>query len=252
MRTFLILIIAVVLASCVRNKNGQTVQTATPENANVFEVSEVIQGGTYTYMKVKENMDEKWVATAKKEVNSGDVLYYDNQLQMTNFHSKELDRTFDEIYFINQVSENPIQSNPMAQMPSVHDQGHSGKVETEKESAISLKKSADEITIAEIYDNPENFSGKEIEIRGVVVKVNKNIMGKNWVHIQDGTSSNGKFDLTITTQDAAEVNDQVTFKGKITLEKDFGAGYYYDVIMEEAGKINTSEAEDLTVSGTPA
>jgi hypothetical protein len=230
----------------VRNKNGQTVQTATPENANVFEVSEVIQGGTYTYMKVKENMDEKWVATAKKEINSGDVLYYDNQLQMTNFHSKELDRTFDEIYFINQVSENPIQNNPMAQMPdghdNSHDQGHSGKVETEKESSITMEKSGNEITIGQVFDNPDNFSGKEIEIRGVVVKVNKNIMGKNWVHIQDGTSSNGKFDLTITTQDAAEVNEQVTFNGKITLEKDFGAGYYYDVIMEDAVLASKNQA----------
>lgn len=252
MRTFLIVILAVVFASCVRNKSGQNGQSEIREDANVFEVSEVIQGGTYTYMKVKENMDEKWVATAKKELSSGDVLYYDNELQMTNFHSKELDRTFDVIYFVNQVSENPIQNNPMAQMPSGHDHEHSGKVETDKESAISMEKSADEITIAGIFENPEEFSGKEIEIRGVVVKVNKNIMGKNWVHIQDGTSSNGKFDLTITTQDDAEVNEQVTFKGKITLEKDYGAGYYYDVIMEEAEIMNTSEADDLTVSGTPA
>jgi hypothetical protein len=46
-------------------------------------------------------------------------------------------------------------------------------------------------------------------------------MGKNWVHIQDGTNSNGKYDLTITTQDLAEVNDEVIFRGKITLGKRF-------------------------------
>ena len=59
-------------------------------------------------------------------------------------------------------------------------------------------------------------------------------MGKNWVHIQDGTNSAGSFDLTVTTQEVAEVNDEVTFKGVITLDKDFGSGYFYDVIMEDA------------------
>jgi hypothetical protein len=63
-------------------------------------------------------------------------------------------------------------------------------------------------------------------------------MGKNWVHLQDGTSNNGAFDLTITTQALPKVNDEVTFKGTVTLEKDFGAGYYYDVIMEDAELVN--------------
>lgn len=243
MRIVGILIITAALASCVRNKNGQNTQTSTSESSNVFEVSEVIQGGTYTYMKVKENMSEKWVATAKKEINTGDVLYYDNELQMTNFHSKELDRTFDVIYFINQVSETPIEHAHTGQMPKEHmQQGHSGAVESEQNSSISLEKSGDEVTIAEIYANPQEFEGKEFEIRGVVTKVNKEIMGKNWVHLQDGTNNNRAFDLTVTTQDLPKVNDEVTFKGTITLEKDFGAGYYYDVIMEEAEQINTTAA----------
>jgi hypothetical protein len=71
-------------------------------------------------------------------------------------------------------------------------------------------------------------------------------MGKNWIHIQDGTSgSDGNYDLTITSQDVAEINDEVTFKGKITLEKDFGAGYFYDVIMEDAALLSTSSTVNL-------
>lgn len=119
---------------------------------------------------------------------------------------------------------------------------HSGKVESGQQSNIQLEKADGEITIAEVFANREEYSGKEIEIRGVVVKVNKQIMGKNWIHIQDGTNSNGKFDLTITSQDLAEVNDEVTFKGKITLEKDFGSGYFYEVIMEDATLVNKSTA----------
>jgi hypothetical protein len=239
MRVFLVLMIAVIFASCVRNKNGQSVQTEVPENANVFEVAEVIQGSTYTYMKVKEDMSEKWIATGKTDAKEGDVLYYGEALEMTNFHSKELDRDFDKIYFINMISDSPIEQNPMGQMPMGQmGQGHSGAVKSEQKSSITLDKSADEVTISQIYANPKEFEGKEFEIRGIVTKVNKEIMGKNWVHLQDGTSNDGAFDLTITTQDLPKVNDEVTFKGTITLEKDFGAGYYYDVIMEEASSVN--------------
>ncbi len=228
MRIYLMMILVVVFSSCVRNKNGQAVQTVAPSNTNVFEVTEVIQGSQYTYLKVKENMSEKWVATAKTEANIGDVLYYDEALQMNNFHSKELDRDFDEIYFINQVSENPIADQMRIQPP------HNGKIESKAKSDISLNKSEDELTVAEIFANPNEYTGDEIQIKGVVVKVNNEIMGKNWVHIQDGTSNEGNFDFTVTTTDKVEVNDVVTFKGKISLEKDFGSGYYYDVIMEDA------------------
>jgi predicted RNA-binding protein len=178
-------------------------------------------------------------------VNTGDVFYYDEALQMTNFHSKDLDRTFDVIYFVNQISKNPIGNGPvggMQGMGGMMGNPHSGKVETGQNSNIQLEKSGEEITISEIFGNRADFSGKEVEIRGVVVKVNKQIMGKNWIHIQDGTNSNGKFDLTITTQQLAEVNDEVTFKGKITLEKDFGSGYFYDVIMEDATLIKKEQA----------
>lgn len=239
MRIYLMLIAVMIFSSCVRNKSGQPAQNSVPADANVFEVTEVIQGNTYTYMKVKEDMGERWIATAKTEAETGDVLYYDNALQMSDFHSKELDRTFDEIYFINQVSETPINQNNAQIMPP-----HNGsRFETEQESAISLEKSDDEITVEEIYANPQEYSGEEVEIRGKVVKVNNEIMGKNWIHIQDGTGSEGNFDLTVTTADKAEVGDEVTFKGKITLEKDFGAGYYYDVIMEDAELVNKTVSQ---------
>ncbi|MCK9207096.1 MAG: hypothetical protein M0P66_08300, partial [Salinivirgaceae bacterium] len=57
----------------------------------------------------------------------------------------------------------------------------------------------------------------------------------NWFHIQDGTENNGQFDLTITSvAEDVEIGDQLVFQGTITLDKDFGAGYAYDVILEDA------------------
>jgi len=228
------LILVMVFSSCVRNKNGQVIQNAVPTNAKVFEVAEVIQATSYSYLKVKENLTERWVAVSKQDIKSGDVFYYDEAMLMSNFESKDLNRTFDEIYFVNQISKTPIIKNPMGGvMPA-----HTGKVETPKSSAVTLEKAEGEITIAQVFGNRAEFSSKEFEIRGVVVKVNKQIMGKNWIHIQDGTINAGNFDLTLTTQDLAEIGDEVTFKGKVTLEKNFGSGYFYDVIIEDAVLVN--------------
>lgn len=230
MRVFVIMMLAMVLFSCVKNKNGVSVQSTETAGQKMFEVIEVIQGGNYTYLRVKENIAERWVAVSKQEINAGDVFYYEGALQMNNFTSKELNRTFDEIYFVSQISKTPTVRKTMGGgMPA-----HSGKIQTPKLSSITLVKTPSEITLAGIFEKRDEFVAKEFEIRGVVVKVNKQVMGKNWIHIQDGTEFNGKFDLTITTQDLPAAGDEVTFKGKLSVNKDFGSGYSYDIIMENA------------------
>ncbi len=251
MRAFGLVMLVVIFSSCVRNKSGLPVQNEVPVSSNVFEVKEVIQGDSYTYLNVNENAVEKWVAVSRQDANVGDVFYYDNELQMNDFHSKEIDRTFDKIYFVSQISKTPLtqqaQSPMGGMMPGMGDMAaHSGRVNTEEHSEISLEKSGNEISISQVFDNRNNYSGKEIEIRGVVVKVNNSVMGKNWIHIQDGTSgSDGSYDFTITSQDVVNVDDEVTFKGKITLNKDFGAGYFYDVIMEDATLLSSSSMVNL-------
>jgi len=237
-QVLLLMVLGVFLiASCVRNKNPQQAQQSVLQpaaNQNVFEVSDVIQGNTYTYLQVKENMMDRWVAVNKQEVNKGDVYYYDEALQMTNFHSKEIDRDFEVIYFVNQISKTPLNQQPAmgAGMPA-----HSGKVAA-SDAEVEITKPEGELQIADVYANRAGYSSKEFEIRGVVVKVNDQVMGKNWVHIQDGTGNSGNFDLTITTQADVQVGDEVIFKGKLTLNKDFGAGYYYEVIMEDGELVN--------------
>lgn len=237
MKVFVILILVMVFSSCVKNKNGVGLQSNLTADGNKFEVAEVIQANNYTYLKVKEKLAERWVAVSKQEISVGDVFYYDGAMQMNNFTSKDLGRTFDEIYFISEISKTPIgKKTTGGNMPA-----HSGKVETKKLSTISLKKEKGELTIAGVFEKRIDFTTKEFEIRGVVVKINKQVMRKNWIHIQDGTDSNGEFDLTVTSQDLPEMGDEVTFKGKISVNKDFGSGYRYDVIMEEAVLVNKNK-----------
>jgi hypothetical protein len=91
-------------------------------------------------------------------------------------------------------------------------------------------------TIAEIYAGQNDLLGIVVNVRGKVVKFSPQIMGKNWVHLQDGTGTAGTNDLTVTTADSASVGDTVLVTGKITLKKDFGMGYKYDLIIED-GKV---------------
>lgn len=93
------------------------------------------------------------------------------------------------------------------------------------------------ITIADLFANKKTFDGKVVKVKGKVTKFNEAIMGKNWIHIQDGTEYKGDFDLTVTTDTYAPVGDTITFEGKIALDKDFGYGYKYKVLMEEGKQV---------------
>ncbi len=111
-------------------------------------------------------------------------------------------------------------------------QNYKSKVAIEKAN-ITVEPCEGCITISNLLANKKSYSGKIIKIKGQVTKYNPEIMGKNWVHIQDGTEFQGEYDLTITTDIPVNVGQIVTFEGKIALDKDFGYGYLYNVIMEE-------------------
>jgi len=94
------------------------------------------------------------------------------------------------------------------------------------------------ISLGELFTNKKSLSGKSIIVRGKVVKINKEILDRNWVHIIDGTQFENKKSLTVTTKEMVKIGDTVTFKGTIVLEKDFGKGYVYDILLEEGELIN--------------
>lgn len=86
--------------------------------------------------------------------------------------------------------------------------------------------------ISELLANKKSYSGKTVKVKGQVTRYNPGIMGKNWVHIQDGSEYEGGYDLTVTTTEPATLGETVTFEGQIALDKDFGYGYFYSVLME--------------------
>ena len=104
----------------------------------------------------------------------------------------------------------------------------------EKVDGLKIEPVSGGVKLAEIFANKGNYAGKKVKITGQVIKFSPEIMKKNWVHLQDGSEADGSFDLTITTLDTVAVGTVVTFEGVIAADKDFGYGYKYDVLLEEA------------------
>ena len=168
---------------------------------------------------------------------------------MSDFYSEELDRTFEEVLFIDQMlplSESGIPDmNPAMQdmtlatqeqhqgMHGTQDASPGSTVEQER-SDVQIEAVEGTITIAGLFSDLKAYEGKTIRIRGEVIKFNPAIMERNWVHLQDGTEYEGKFDLTATSVESFEVGTTVILEGLVTLDLDFGYGYSYEVLLEKA------------------
>jgi hypothetical protein len=233
----LLLGILFIVTTCFRGAEKSKPKDLPPGTHGVV-VSEVIQTSNYTYLQVEENKSKFWIAVVRMEAKSGDSLYYTQDFEMKNFVSKELGRTFPSVFFVQDASNKLI--TPENAMPK---DMTARKPEIIRRGGISIETPKGGITISELYKNKDSYAGKTVIIRGQVVRYNHQVMSKNWVHIQDGTDFSGKFDLTVTTLDSLSVGNVVTFKGTIALNRDFGAGYVYDVIMEVAKASDVKPAE---------
>lgn len=231
---FLLFGLIAILASC-QSKNKR-VDGLLP-NAHQVIAKEVIQTSSYTYVNVEESDSVYWLAINSAEIVVGKTYFWSHGAPMYDFFSKELKRKFPTIYFIDDFTDQPIITNgPVGQDRAAALQAAQmrGRQPIPVKEGISLAKAEGGMTISELFAQPGNFSGKNVKIRAEVVKFSKAIMNRNWLHIQDGTENGGNYDLTVTSLDSLKVGDVAVFEGMISLNKDFGAGYSYAVIMEGA------------------
>lgn len=193
-------------------------------------VKDVEQVASYTYLLVKGKGPEYWIAVPSMEAQAGQKYKYQGGMVMEDFYSKDLDRTFEKVIFLEAIfSEETV-------APHAQDVTPGSQTVIEK-SKVSIEKVEGVVSIAAIYENPESYEGKVIRVRGEVTKFNQAIMDKNWVHLQDGTEFDGKFDLTVTSDESFEVGSVVTVEGVLALNLDFGYGYSYEVLLEEAATL---------------
>lgn len=182
-------------------------------------VIENINSGGYTYMKVDDGKNNYWIAMTQRDVQKGSKISFTEQGWMKNFHSKTLNRTFENILFAGDVS------TPQAEQ----------KIEYLPNIMTSQYQKNSSLTIAEIFKNREKYVGKTITVRAKVTKVSSGIMGKNWVHIRDDSRFMNMDDLVFTTtKETPNTGDVVYASGVLAKDKDFGYGYFYPVIIEQS------------------
>lgn len=244
MRKFVyLLLIAGITMSCGSNETQSEDSSTSYKDAlarmnqsyHTILVDEVIQTDNYSYIRYTQDGKEFWGAISKRPIEEGKTYYYQNAMEMKNFNSKALDRVFPSIWFINDFSDiSPEKISQKADKSEDLAKGHTKADDIHQQ--IQVDKIEGGYSLAEIFEKKSDLEGTEVLVKGQVVKLNLNIMNKNWIHIQDGTSYNDLFDLTITTINPIdfEVGDEVAFKGKLILNKDFGYGYKYDYIIEDA------------------
>lgn len=202
------------------------------------EALETMDSGGYTYVFMDTGQDQRWVAALETPVAVGDVIQTDQGMAMNGFTSNTLNRTFNVVYFVSSLQNLSAGSQPMAQasgeLPAGHPDVTAGAATAAAVPEIEAFEQGKDI--AYVYANKDDLAGSEITLRGRVVKYNPGILGWNFIHIQDGSgdAAAGDNDLIVTTKSATEVGETVVLTGNIVLDKDFGAGYSYPVLIEDA------------------
>lgn len=194
------------------------------------EVVETMDVQSYTYLRLKSKGGETWAAINRAPVKKGAQVTIENVTVMNNFESKSLKKTFPTIYF-------GTLGGAGGSNVSGAGKAHSGKTAEEAVDVIIPKASgANARTVAEIMTKSAELKDKPVLVRGKVVKYNPGIMGKNWIHLRDGSgsASDNTNDALVTTAGEAKVGDVLTVKGVVRTDKDFGSGYAYKVLIEDA------------------
>jgi len=217
----LLLIAAVSLADNETNGTGTVVET--------------LASGGYVYVRLQE--DNRWLAARPVAVSVGDEVSYAGGSLMTNFHSPTLNRDFEAILFVSQLT---------VSKPASAD-GHAARARNDSHSVIPASAVADEPqageiapldggkTIADIYGQVERLDGQKVRLRAKVMKVSAHILGKTWVTLRDGTANAAGNQLIATSVDDVDVTvgELVTASGVIHTNVDLGSGYNYPVLLEE-------------------
>lgn len=237
-RALLFFVLAATLAGCDRKipESGNvslSEKQPAAEGELIGTVLEVLPAPPYVYLRLKAPRGEVWAAVEASPVAVGSQVTVANAILMKGFASSTLNRTFDEVYF---GSLAPAVGGAIASgTPNPHD-GAAPPIDRITVGNVEKASGPGARTVAETWAQKASLDGNSVTIRGVVVKVNEGVMGKNWIHLQDGSGdvAQGTFDITVTSQDKASAGETITVTGTVRTNRDVGAGYRYAVLVEDA------------------
>jgi hypothetical protein len=203
--------------------------TPVPDGMVRGTVAETMDSGGYTYVLLDTGEEQLWLAGPQTAVEVGDIIQTTQGMAMNQFTSKTLDRTFDVLYFVGTLGN---LTTPV--MPEGHPTISQDAETVVADSTVAALESGQDI--AHVYANKDTLAGQQVSLRGKVVKYNEGILGWNFIHIQDGSGdvADGSNDLTVTSHNEAAVGQTIVVTGTVILDKDFGAGYSFPVLVEGA------------------
>ena len=210
----------------------KTPRATPPVSGKVLEIHEV---QNYTYLRLRTGDGETWAAVGKASVKVGADVRIADPMVMTNFESKALGKKFDRIVLGTLSDAGTAVPAAGSGMTSLH----AGVARAEDVRDVKVAKAAgpQARTVAEIVTRRTDLKDRTIVVRGKVVKYTADVLGRNWLHLRDGSGSaaDKTDDLVVTTRDAAAVGDVVVAKGIVRTDRDLGSGYTYKVLVEDAG-----------------
>ena len=224
------LIIALLIGCSKKNDdNPKMMNTQTKNEMTTYvhqgEVINKLDTGNYSYLQIKENDNTYWIAVPTMDVKKGEMVFFSQYMEMEDFKSGTLNRTFKSVLFVSDAKK----SQTGMDIKNIHP-----NLNSQKNVDVKIDRVADGKSIAQIYQEKNQLKGKSVKVKGKVVKYNPGIMGRNWIHIQDGTGDEKGFDLLVTSDDQTKVGNVIVAEGTLALDKDFGAGYTYKVLIENA------------------
>jgi len=229
--------------------DGVTADTASrmPATASAKPLGHALTGtlveriavAPYVYLRLKTATGELWVAVLEAPLTVGAQVTVYNALLMEQFESKTLKRTFDRIYFGSLDAPGALPTEMAGVGTATGGEPNSAGAPPAVDAQVApvaKATGADARTIAELWTQKERLANAVVSVRGTVVKYNAAVMGKNWIHLQDGSgdAAKGTHDITVTTLDDVAVGATVTITGTLRLNRDVGAGYVYAVLVEDA------------------
>lgn len=234
---------------------GKPIGTVKADGQITGAVQEAMNVAGYTYLKLKTPAGETWAAVDQTQATVGSTVTVVEATEMRNFHSKSLDRTFESIYFGRLAPGGAVAAAPGSQpaaapgsqpgaLPPGHPptsqpagaEGHAKPEAPAAGVALTTPRPEGVDDIATLWSKKASLAGKPVKVHGKVTKFSAGIMGRNWVHLQDGTgdAATNTHDLTLTTAEQVTIGQELTFEGTAQVDKDFGAGYRYGLIIEGA------------------
>lgn len=231
-------------------------QVVPDRTAITGKVTETMDAAGYTYVNLETENGPVWAAMPESKVEVGQELSLAGGMEMLNFESKALGRTFDSVIFSSGIATGSTEtaSAPVAAggesfaeamqgeasqamvQPMAASGGSQAAMAESEDVMVEKAEGENAYTVGELFEKKSDLATQKVMVRGKIVKVSLGIMGKNWLHLQDGTGdAAGKtHDLVVTTAAQPEKGAVVVVEGTLSADRDFGSGYRYDVIIEDA------------------